>query len=109
MKEQVLTVLNELRNITQQITNDTEQEQFESLPLLIQKRDSGIQQLKSFNANEFRDAASGVVDSQIKSAFEMLNTHSHTMQETMTRKSKSLLSTLSSLQQRRYYTQEVSK
>jgi hypothetical protein len=103
VKAELLTLLNALSNVTQQLTDGTEKNEFESLTDLVQQRENKIHQLQKFDVETYRESNAGVIDEEVRRALADVNERSRIMQETIVHKSKSLLTTLTSLQHNRYY------
>jgi len=100
-KETLLALVEELISLTKKLTASAEAEDAGALAALVSQRETAITNLQRFT-DEIRSRCA-LPDEEVKSAFAALMKHSQRMQEALERKRKSALATLTSLQQRRFY------
>ena len=103
-KETLLALLKELIEVTREITECAERDELDSLPTLVQHRNVSIKNLEQIAAEmHSRHMIGDLQHEEVRRSFCELMEYSRSMQESLRLKSKSILATLTSLQQRRFY------
>ena len=105
-RNSVYSLFVELAEVTDALMEKTNNDEFDELQSLIQRREECIRQLSELHTMEYRSMMIyGVDDEQMKEIVTRVKQSSERMKSLMEQKSKTIVTTLSNLQNQKMYQQ----